>query len=240
MAAMTSLKKGKISICNERGEEKESVSFTFNPSSYSISTKPNYRRVKHLMQDSEKQEFLGGVVRTLQVNLIFDSFSDSDLFSEADQRSVSNLTEGVENRLKPVTDKLKKLEKAVHVAGDQHRPPLVIFSWGNLNFRGTISDYNAEYTMFSMEGKPIRASVRMSITEAQDAGLTSKKEPFESPDRTKTRVVVEGMSLWSIAYEEYDDCEKWRIIAKANHILNPLDIRPGQVIRVPALGNGTE
>ena len=59
--------------------------------------------------------------------------------------------------------------------------------------------------------------------------------PFESPDRTKSRVVVEGMSLWSLAYEEYDDCEKWRIIARANHIMNPLDIRPGQVIRIPAL-----
>ena len=43
------------------------------------------------------------------------------------------------------------------------------------------------------------------------------------------------MSLWSIAYEEYDDCEKWREIAKANNIMNPLDIRPGQVIRIPAL-----
>ena len=52
---------------------------------------------------------------------------------------------------------------------------------------------------------------------------------------TKSRVVVEGMSLWSLAYEEYDDCEKWRIIARANHIMNPLDIRPGQVIRIPAL-----
>ncbi len=231
----TELKKGKIIICDEKGNPQESVSFSFNPSSYYIYTQPNYKNMQNLMQDTEQQEFLGGVIRTLQTRLIFDSFSDSELFSAKDMESVRNLTEGVENRLKPVTDKLKKLEQAVHVSGQQHRPPLVIFSWGNLNFKGFITNYNTEYTMFSMEGKPIRATVQLSIIESKDPALASKENPFESPDRTKSRVVVEGMSLWSIAYEEYDDCEKWRIIAKANHIMDPLDVRPGQVIRIPAL-----
>ena len=235
MPSMTSLKKGKISICNDKGTPKDSVSFTFNPSSYTISSRPSYRDVRHLMQDTERQEFLGGVTRTMQVTLIFDSFSDNDLFPASELQSVKNLTEGVENRLKPVTDKLKKLEQAAHVSGELHRPPHVIFSWGNLNFKGIITSYSCEYTMFSMEGKPIRASVRLAITEEKDAQTAARESPFESPDRTKTRVVVEGMSLWSIAYEEYDDCEKWRIIAKANNIMNPLDIRPGQVIRVPAI-----
>ena len=235
MPATTSLKKGKISICNDKGTPQDSVSFTFNPTSYSISTRPNYKEVPHLMKDTEKQEFLGGVGRTLTVQLIFDSFSDSDLFSGS---AVKNLTEGVENRLKPVTDKLKKLEQAVHIAGEIHEPPLVIFSWGNLSFKGRIISYSTNYTMFSMEGKPIRATVDLSIKEYRDPAKASRESPFESPDRTKSRVVVEGMSLWSIAYEEYDDCEKWRIIAKANNIMNPLDIRPGQVIRVPALDSG--
>ena len=234
---METLKKGKISVCDEQGSPQYSVSFTFNPSSYSISTRPNYKTVKPLMEDTVKEEFLGGVERTLTARLIFDSFSDSDLFSSSS--SVKNLTEGVENKLKPVTDKLKKLEQAVHVDGKLHKPPLVIFSWGNLNFKGYIQSYNTEYTMFSMEGKPIRATVNLSIKEYRDPTKASMKSPFESPDRTKSRVVVEGMSLWSIAYEEYDDCEKWRVIAKANNIMNPLDIRPGQVIRVPALDNNS-
>ncbi len=232
---MTSLKKGKISICNDKGTPQDSISFTFNPSSYTITSQPSYREVRHLMQDTERREFLGGVVRTMQATLIFDSFSDNDLFSASEMQSVKNLTEGVENRLKPVTDKLKKLEQAAHVSGELHRPPNVIFSWGNLNFKGIITGYSAEYTMFSMEGKPIRATVHLTITEEKDASAAARENPFESPDRTKTRLVVEGMSLWSIAYEEYDDCEKWRVIANANNLMNPLDIRPGQIIKVPAL-----
>ncbi len=237
MSSMTSLKKGKISICDDNGSPQDSISFTFNPSSYTISSKPSYRDVRHLMQDTERKEFLGGVIRTMEATLIFDSFSDNDLFPESEMQSVKNLTEGVENRLKPITDKLKKLEQAAHVSGELHRPPTVIFSWGNLNFKGVITGYSAEYTMFSMEGKPIRATVRLSIAEEKDPAAAARENPFESPDRTKTRVLVEGMSLWSVAYEEYNDCEKWRIIAKANNIMNPLDIQPGQVIKVPALEN---
>lgn len=237
MSSMTSLKKGKISICDDNGSPQDSISFTFNPSSYTISSKPSYRDVRHLMQDTERKEFLGGVIRTMEATLIFDSFSDNDLFPESEMQSVKNLTEGVENRLKPITDKLKKLEQAAHVSGELHRPPTVIFSWGNLNFKGVITGYSAEYTMFSMEGKPIRATVRLSIAEEKDPAAAARENPFESPDRTKTRVLVEGMSLWSVAYEEYNDCEKWRIIAMANNIMNPLDIQPGQVIKVPALEN---
>lgn len=232
---MAGLKKGQISICDEKGRASESISFTFNPSSYRITSTPHYHDVRHLSQDQEKKEFLGGVARTLTVSLIFDSFSDNDLFPESSSRNVANLTEGVENQLRPITDKIKKLEMAAHVAGEQHKPPLVIFSWGNLNFKGIISDLSVEYTMFSMEGKPIRATVHLTMAEGKDPAVSAKESPFESPDRTKSRVVVEGMSLWSIAWEEYDDCEKWRIIARANNIMNPMDIYPGQVIRIPAI-----
>ncbi len=235
MSTMTTLKKGHLIICDEKGNPSESISFTFNPSSYRITSTPHYRDVRHLSQDTEKKEFLGGVSRTLSVSLIFDSFSDEDLFSYDSARQVTNITEGIENQLRPITDKINKLEMASHVSGKQHKPPLVIFSWGNLNFRGIISDLSIEYTMFSMEGKPIRATVQLTMAEGKDPELSTKESPFESPDRTKSRVVVEGMSLWSIAWDEYDDCEKWRIIARANNIMNPMDIRPGQVIKIPAL-----
>ena len=89
--------------------------------------------------------------------------------------------------------------------------------------------------MFDTFGKPIRAKMDITIKEAQEEGITKKTEPFESPDRTKYKTVVEGSSLWNIAYEQYGDCGKWRLIAKANGLLNPLNIYPGQVLKIPAL-----
>ena len=229
------MEKGKIIICDEKDNESDSINFTFNPSSYSISSTPRYKDISPLSTDEEKKEYLGGVSRTLSCTLIFDSFSDVDLFSKDSAKKVTQMTDGIENQLPPITNKLNTLELAAHVNGEVHKPPTVKFIWGNLKFRGVISNLSIEYTMFSMEGKPIRATVNLTISEEKDAALAAKESPFESPDRTKSRVIVEGMSLWSIAYEEYGDCEKWREIAKANNIMNPLDIRPGQVIQIPAL-----
>ncbi len=236
MPKMTNpLKKGKILICDDKGHQTDSVSFTFNPNSYRISTTPRYNEVVHLSQDVTKLEFVGGVSRRLNVTLFFDSFSDPDTYPAQEAKDTKNMTAGVENKLKPISDKITRLEKAVHVSGTIHKPPFAIFSWGNLNFKGIIDYLDVEYTMFSMEGKPIRATASLSMREERDPAVVAKESPFESPDRTKTKVVVEGMSLWSIAWEEYDDCEKWRVIAKANNIMNPTDIRPGQIIKIPAL-----
>lgn len=227
---MLSLKKGKICLCDEKGNQKDSVEFSFNPSSYTIKSTPAYKTVKQMGQDGEEQIFISGAARELSATLFFDSASDAAAsLSPGIQKAVN------ENKLSPVTDKTKKLMSTVRIDGEQHTPPMVIFSWGNLNFKGRITSLTEEYTMFSMEGKPIRAKVQINIKEDLDEALTKKTSPFESPDRTKSRVIVEGMSLWSLAYEEYDDCEKWRVIAKANHIMNPLELVPGQVIKVPAL-----
>ena len=101
MSLLNSLKKGKISICDDKGKPGESINFTFNPSTYRITSSPRYKDVTHLGQDTEKKEFLGGVTRSLSATLIFDSYSDSDLFSTLEAALVVNMTLGVENKLKP-------------------------------------------------------------------------------------------------------------------------------------------
>lgn len=232
---LTTLARGKIEICNEQGKSASSVEFTFNPSSYTINTSPKFTESQTLGKDAPKQSFLSGSGRTLSTTLYFDSYSDSALVPSAQLLAITALSAGLENKLKPVTEKINKLERAVHVDGKGHQPPLVIFSWGNLHFKGHITSFSAEYTMFSMQGKPIRAKVDLTIAEYVDPTVDSKKSPFESPDRTKSRVIVEGMSLWSIAYEEYGDCEKWRVIARENHIMDPKELEPGMIIMIPAI-----
>lgn len=229
---MLSLKKGKIYFCDEKGKAKSGdyLEFSFNPSAYTIKSSVSYKQESQAASTNTEPLFTGVMSREFSTTLFFDSGADERL----------SLTPGIhemlnENKLPPVTDKMKKLHEMVAVKGELHAPPLVVFSWGNLNFRGVITSISEEFTMFTMDGKPIRAKAQISIKEKLDADLNKKTSPFESPDRTKKRVVVEGMSLWSLAYEEYDDCEKWRVIAKANRIMNPLDIVPGQVLNVPAL-----
>lgn len=235
---LSSLKKGKIYLCDSKGNKKDYVEFSFNPSSYTIKSTPVYKTVQKLGKDSTSSVFLSGASRELSATLYFDSMGEVGA-SSLPGLGLQSL-EAMESQAKPVTDKTKKLMATVSVEGEQHKPPQVIFSWGNLNFKGVITSLTEEYTMFNKDGKPIRAKVSINIREDSDEALARMSSPFESPDRTKSRVAVEGMSLWLLAYEEYDDCEKWRRIAQANHIMNPLDLKPGQIIRIPALEENTD
>jgi len=227
--------KGKLIICDENGNAKKELSFTFNPNEYTITTAPDYRRNTSLGQGGAPPEFVTGPTRKLHTSLYFDSHFDalpSSMWALADFTSFLDMGE---DKLKPVSDQTKILEEAVQVVGSEHKPPLVKFQWGNLNFQGVVKQLTEQYTMFTANGKPIRAKVDIHIEEVDTTGNSGKKSPFESPDRTKARTITEGMSLWALAAEEYNDAEKWRVIAKANNIMNPMDIRPGMVISVPAL-----
>jgi nucleoid-associated protein YgaU len=46
--------------------------------------------------------------------------------------------------------------------------------------------------------------------------------------------VVAGDSLPSIAYREYGDPEIWRVVAEANDIDDPLRLRAGTTLLLPA------
>jgi hypothetical protein len=45
----------------------------------------------------------------------------------------------------------------------------VIFMWGQMVFKGRLTDVNVEYTMFNKDGNPIFAKVKMSIQHIYDA-----------------------------------------------------------------------
>ena len=62
-----------------------------------------------------------------------------------------------------------------------------------------------------------------------------KGTPTASADIAKTRTLRRGDSLASLAAEEYGDPGRWRPIAEANRIDNPLRVEPGAVLVIPPL-----
>lgn len=217
------LKKAKIKIQKEYISEE--VECTFNPAEYAITNTANYNEGKSSPQHT--LSFSSVSLRELKVTLYFSSDNTNNL--------LSLLTELPFAYLEPVTDITQKIVKALYVSGTEHRPPLVSFVWGNLDFEGFLTSVSETYTMFDSSGKPIRGKLDISIKEAGEMVLSRKKEPFESPDRTKWKTMTEGMSYWDLAYQEYGDPGKWRIIADANGIVNPLEVVNGQIIKIPAL-----
>lgn len=226
--ALSLYKKAKLIIYSESGSEKESITCSFNPSQYAIRNTTNYKEDSSLGNDVSRLMYLSGNRSELTLTLYFDSATDDSI-------PLMAAGIGTDELAGAVTDKTKKITKAMRVEGSQHRPPYVAFQWGNLKFKGVITSMNETFIMFSPSGKPIRSKVDLTIKSEESASMVKQSEPFESPDRTKAKVVIQGMSLWQIAYEEYGDASKWRLIARANGMMNPLDLKPGQTLKIPAL-----
>lgn len=221
------LQSAKIYVLSESNSVSSTITCTFNPSEYKISNDVKYKEENTLEQS--QLVFTAPGLSTLSVTLYFSTVSASDLYSRGIMQEPNDTT------VPPVTDITQQIVSTAYIDGKLHKPPLVRFVWGNLDFRGVVTSVSENYTMFTASGKPIRAKLDLTIREQEDGLLTEKSHPFESPDRTKWVTLTEDMSFWSLANLHYHDAGKWRIIAEANQIDNPLLIEKGRIIKIPAI-----
>lgn len=211
------IKKATLSI-----EGGETLQVMFNPASYNLSFSATYSEKRIVGLDGPIQQYVAGNSETLEMTLYFDTYQPPTL---------QNVSESGTD----VTKITKKLAALVQIDGSLHRPPKVTFKWGGIQFSGVVTNVNQSYTMFLADGMPVRAKVDLTFKSLLDVKQSKLQSPFESPDRTKVRIIHEKEQLWNFAWEEYGDIEEWRSIARENKILNPLDIVAGQRIKLPAL-----
>lgn len=202
-------------------EEGDKIHVQFNPEQYRITKSAHYNQTVRKENETSYMEFSGTVVPQLEISFFFDT---------SGTRDITNGIMNVESDVTALTDQFSNL---VQVKPGLHRPPIVQFVWGSTCFVGFVQRVSTTYTMFNKSGMPIRAKVDAVLVGMGDA--VSEKVPLESPDRTKSRVVSDETSIWGLANNEYDDISKWRVIAKANGIMDPFDIPTGTVLKVPAL-----
>lgn len=212
--------KAELIIETENGTD--TVQVSFNPMEYNLSKGVQYSEKSVPGLDGPIGQFIAGNSTTLNVTFLFDTYQPP---------TPDNPEEGGTD----VTDSTKEIRKLTQIDGKLHRIPRVTFSWGSLQFTGVVTDVKESYTMFLSSGMPVRAKVDVTFKSISSGDSDKRSSPRESPDRTKVRTVVQGDALWSIAAREYRDPEKWKVIARENGILNPLELYPGQVLRLPPL-----
>ncbi len=213
--------KAKIIVLNEQGGTKATIEALVNPKEYSLNNSAAYADKEIAGTNIVISQFVHVKAGDLKFSLFIDESAKMTIVGRQAAGDISG--------------RVKELMELVYVDGTLHRPPHIRFQWGKLNFKGVVTDVSSKFVKFDRSGKPIRATVDLSVKEIMDAGATSRKSPFESPDRTKCRTVTAGKSLFHIAYEEYGSMGDWRIIARENQMLDPLDITNGRVIKVPAI-----
>ena len=208
----------------------KTIDVLFNPSEYQLSDSASYSEKKVPGLDGPVIQYISGDATELNVSLFLDTYvSNTPSLLPV---SIPGLGGDSSTDVSKIT---KEIAKATSINGSLHRPPKVTFQWGSLNFEGVITKMSHTYTMFTESGMPVRAKVNLTFKSLISPKDSKRESPFESPDRTKYRTIREGMQLWNLAYAEYGDPDMWKVIARENNIMNPLDIRAGQVVKLPAI-----
>lgn len=209
-------------IVLEGSKKGEEMKVMFNPSQYALTDQASYKEAAAAWKDNPFLNYQGGKASTLEMELFFDTGA----VKIYGKRGVIKATD--------VSQWVRRFTDLVYIDAELHAPPVVKFVWGSLSFRGVITSVKSRYVCFTESGMPTQARVNVSFKAAPEKN-EKRKSPFESPDRTKCQMVREDYSIWDMAQNEYKDVSKWKLIARANGIANPLDIPPGTMLKIPAL-----
>jgi len=186
---------------------------SFNPEEYSINKDNNFASQAIPGLTSPLLQFVHGNLRTLDMELFFDTFE-----AQTDVR-----------------DQTQKVTSLLQINSDLHAPPVVQVIWGSLFFRGVLSKVGQKFIKFLNDGRPARARLNVTFQEYIDAETQSKEANLQTADFSKYHVVHRNETLSSIAGNYYEDATLWRPIAIANGLSDPRAIYVGEELRVPAL-----
>lgn len=200
----------------------------FNPSRLTVTRTVAWPTQGVTKRDSPELHHAGAIEpSTLNVELFLDSY-DNDTPRERKES------------VRKITDRLVDLTK---VDSNKHRPPVCRLTWGRMGndkgfFQGVLENLALQFNLFLENGTPVRATATCTFKAWTPNEQDLKEQSLMSSDVAKVWVVKRGQTLASIAKYEYGDARKWRPIALANCIDNPLALAPGTVLILPAIRNG--
>lgn len=201
------------------GPSRRKIEFQFNPKELTVSKTAEWKR--EAQKGSKKAavpQFKGSAPSKLALEMFLDA-------SEKQDASVVQTVEQLFACCVPTDDSHQKKVGS---------PPWVVFHWGGLtSFTAYVSSVSVKYTLFTPSGLPIRGVATVNLEEI--SGEQSGQNPTSGALAARSvHTVVSGDTLASIAWREYGDPTMWRAVAQANGIDDPMRLRAGTALLVPA------
>jgi LysM repeat protein len=189
------------------------VEVMFNPEEYTLSRDNNFASQAIPGLSSPLLQFVHGNLRTLEMELFFDTFEQ--------RRDVREVTQQVVGLL--------------DIDPELHAPPVLRVAWASLQFRCVLARASQKFILFFPDGRPARAKIAVSFQEFVDPGRENREVKRQTANFSKAHAVVQGETLSAIAGRFYQDPRQWRPIAIENALDDPRALTVGQTLLIPPL-----
>ena len=189
------------------------VEVMFNPEEYTLSRDNNFASQPIPGLSSPLLQFVHGNLRTLEMELFFDTFEQ--------RRDVREVTQQVVGLL--------------DIDPELHAPPVLRVAWASLQFRCVLARASQKFILFFPDGRPARAKISVSFQEFVDPGRENREVKRQTANFSKAHAVVQGETLSAIAGRLYQDPRQWRPIAIENALDDPRALTVGQTLLIPPL-----
>jgi LysM repeat protein len=188
-------------------------SVMFNPEEYTLNKDNNFASQAVPGLSGPLLQFVHGNMRTLEMELFFDTFE-----TQTDVRTQTN-----------------QIVQLLDINSDLHAPPILRVAWASLQFRCVLARASQKFILFLPDGTPVRARLTVSFSEYIDPNQESKQVNRQTANFTKIHVVQQGETLSDIAGHLYKNPQLWRPIAIVNDTENPRALQTGQQLQIPPL-----
>jgi LysM repeat protein len=207
-------KKAYLEVVLPETAEPKRIALCFNPTELQLAKQNTFAEVPIPGLGAPPIQYVRGASEKLTFEVIVDTSDDM-----SDVR----------------TTYVAPIRRLMNISPELHAPPVVKLVWDTLEFTGVLESLGVTYTLFSDDGKPVRAKLALGMKEyttiAEQVALAKK----QSPDVEKAYVVQRGDTLTRIAEQAYGDPAPWRQIARANGIADPRALEPGRTLTIPRL-----
>jgi hypothetical protein len=201
------------------------IAFLFNPETLKLTFNNKWDGDKLLGGGDDSLNFTGQQPADMSLTLFFDT-TDTGL-------DVTKYTSQLIAAMQPDASLPGTNEKS-----NNKRPRFVKFFWGKSlkSFPAVITSAGVEFTYFSSAGVPLRAKVDLSLKQFRvDPAFTKQNPTSGTPKPHKVHRVQPGETLDRISARYYGDPTRWRPLAVANGIEDPLSVRPGSLLSIPEM-----
>jgi nucleoid-associated protein YgaU len=187
----------------------ERVPVMYNPEEYRVEQRNEIAEIGVPGLAVSPVQYVRGKARVLSMDLFFDTYERATDVRAHTQRVVSLL----------------------NPAPGGFAPPVLLFVMGRFAMQCVLAEADQHFTMFLPDGTPVRARMSVRFTEYVRVELKVVSGLFVGPPTLHN--VAERDTLANLAATYLGDPARWREIAEANDLDDPLRLTPGTRLAIP-------